>query len=314
MTKYQPLLLVYPDSTPAARVAAKQFADNIVRRTDGLITIAPLPISKLVNQPALVSMVLDEKADMALPAHDRLSQCSPFFGCVGTPFAFDDYEHVDRVLDGEFADQVQLDLDKVGVTYLSCWEWGFRQITNSRRPILKPEDMQGLKIRVPTTPLCQDSMLALGATPAMVEFEQLIRAIRQGLIDGQENPLAVIHALGLQHAQKYLSLLNYTYGTLVHIVKTSSLKSLAPEHREIIREESQNAARLMRQQVRLHETEQLAEFVAQGMAIDRPDPAPFKALMEPVHRMICQSFGTETEHAFLGMVERQRRPITRKAE
>lgn len=308
MTKFKSLLLVFPDSTPAARTAVRQFADRVATRTDGQVTIATLPINKLVNQPALVSTVMEGKADMALPAHDRLNHCSPWFGCVGSPFAFDGHAHADRVLDGEFSDKVRPALGRLGISYLGSWEWGFRQISNSRHPILRPDDMRGLKIRVPTTPLCQESILALGATPALVEYEQLSRAIRYSLIDGQENPVAVIHALGLFRSQKYLSLLNYTYGTIVHIVRTSSLESLSLDHQEILRDESRRAALLMRQLVREQETQQLAEFSAHGMEISRPDPKPFRDLLEPVYQGLCRSFGREIEYAFLDMVERQRRP------
>lgn len=307
MSKFKPLLLVYPDSNQVTQHAVKQFADNVARRTNGLITIASIPISKLVNQPALVDMVLDGRADMALPAHDRLRGCAKIFGCIGTPFAFDDHAHADRVMDNEILDTVQRELNQQGLVYLGSWEWGFRQITNSRHPILKPEDMRGLKIRVPTTPLCQATVLALGGIPVMVEFEQLARAINQGLVDGQENPVMIIEGLGLQHSQKFLSMVNYSYGTLAHIINKNSFDNLSPYLQTILIEESRMAGRLMRQQTRAQETMQLAAFASQGVQIDWPDPAPFKALMAPVYRGLGESLGVETMRTFLDMTERQRK-------
>ncbi|MDR3411699.1 MAG: TRAP transporter substrate-binding protein [Formivibrio sp.] len=307
MSKFKPLLLIYPDNSQSTLAAVKQFVDNVARRTNGQITIAAVPISKLVNQPVLVDMVIDGYADMALPAHDRLRACSKIFGCIGAPFAFDDYAHADRVLDGEFADHVRPDLEKTGMVYLGSWEWGFRQITNSRHPILDPENMRGLKIRVPTTPLCQNMIRALGSTPVMVEFEQLARAIRQGLIDGQENPIEIIHALGLQQTQKYLCLLNYSYGTLAHVFNKNRFDNLTPTQQMILHEESRKAGQLMRQLTRSRETEQLAEFASNGVQIDRPDQSAFKALMAPVYAGMRESFGPETVRTFLDMVERQRK-------
>ncbi len=306
MRKFKPLLLVWPDNNYAARIAVQQFADKVALRTEGQITIAAVPIGKLVNQPALVKMVMSGEADMALPAHDRLRECSKLFGCIGTPFVFENHTHADRVLDGEFARTVDPVLSALGMVYLGSWDWGFRQITNARCPILEPIDMHGLKIRVPTTPLCQATIRALGATPVMVEFEQLARVIQQGLIDGQENPVAVIHALGLHLSQGYLSMLNYTYGTIVHVVNKMSFENLAPEHQLVLREESRHAAQLMRFLTRTQEADQLDFFVRHGMRVDHPDPAPFKELMAPVHAMLEQALGTEATRDFQAMVERQR--------
>ena len=307
MKKFRPLMLVVPDNHLPTLLAVKQFADNVGRRSDNNLPIACIPISKLVNQPSLVDMVVDGKADMALPVHDRLNVCSPKFGCIGAPFALDDYAHADRVIDGEFLHWVAPDLGEAGITCLAAWEWGFRQITNSRRPILRPEDMRGLKIRAPTTPLCQTAILALGAIPVMVEFEQLGRVIAQGLIDGQENPVSVIDSLGLQHKQRYLSMLNYTYGTLFHVINSNVLASLSPEHQAIIRQESVSAGLFARQLVRSQEKEQVARFAAQGMLVDYPDPEPFKALMGPVVKRLDELCGGDNMRAFLGMAERQHR-------
>ena len=309
MKKFRPLMLIVPDNHQPTLFAVKQFADNVRRRSDNNLSVASIPISKLVNQPSLVSMVMEGKADMALPVHDRLQVCSPKFGCIGAPFALDGFAHADRVIDGEFMRWVAPDLSEAGVTCLGAWEWGFRQITNSRRPILRPEDMRGLKIRVPTTPLCQTAILALGAIPVMVEFEQLGRVIAQGLIDGQENPVSVIDSLGLQHKQKYLSMLNYTYGTLFHVINSNVFESLSPEHQVIIREESVKAGLFARHLVRSQEKEQVARFISQGMEVDYPDPLPFKELMGPVLKRLNELCGKDNMLAYLAMAERQRRPI-----
>lgn len=299
-------MLVVPDNHQPTLLAVKQFVDNVGRRSDNNLPIARIPISKLVNQPSLVDMVVDGKADMALPVHDRLNACSPKFGCIGAPFAFDDYAHADRVIDGEFMHWVAPDLRETGVTCLGAWEWGFRQITNSRRPILRPEDMRGLKIRAPTTPLCQTAILSMGAIPVMVEFEQLGRVIAKGLIDGQENPVSVIDSLGLQHKQRYLSMLNYTYGTLFHVINSDVFASLSPEHQAILREESVKAGLFARHLVRSQEKEQVARFASQGMQVDYPDPAPFKALMGPVIERLDELCGEDNMRAYLAMAERQR--------
>lgn len=307
MSKFKSLLLAHhAGDSHATRVAVKQFTDNVARRTDGQLTIADVLNSTMGTMPALLRMVIDGAADMALPTNDRLSIHSSKFDCINIPFAFENHAHADRVLDGEFTDWIQPDMDKLGLTFLGTWDWGFRQITNSRRPILHPEDMRGLKIRVPLIPKYRDAVLALGGTPTWIEYSQLHQAIQEGLVDGQENPVAVIHALGIQHHQKYLSMLNYSYGTLALIVNRKSFDSLTPEQQLILREESTRAGQSMRQLLRSQEAQQLDEFAHQGVCIDTPDPAPFRAALKQIARSAGRPADAENTEFFLDMVERHR--------
>ena len=312
MSKFKSLLLAHhAGDSHATQVAVKQFTDNVAQRTGGQVTIANVFNSTLGTMPELLRMVSDGSADMALPTNDRLSVYSHKFDCLSMPFMFDDYAHADRVLDGEFAQWVGPDLNHLGMIYLGSWEWGFRQLTNSRHPLRRPEDMQGLKIRVPPIPQYREMVLSFGGTPVLVEYSQLKSIIRQGLIDGQENPIAVIDSLGLQQVQKYLSLINYSYVTLAHIVNKESFESLSQEQQAILYDESHKAALLMRQLVRSQESQQLAKFAGQGVQIDEPDPIPFKVAMGSVYKNVCASAGAENVHYFLSMVERQRKPVER---
>jgi len=314
MSKFKTLLLAYHGgNNHAISLAARQFSENVTQRTNGQITIATVQNSALGSIPQLLRLVIDGSADMALLPYERLGLYAPKFGCVCMPFVFDDHAHADRVLDAEFDAWARPSLTPLGVTLLGGWEWGFRQLSNSRRPILRPEDIQDLKIRLPPVPPFRSMVVALGGIPVMVEFSQLVRAIRRGLIDGQENPVSVIHSLGLQFDQKYLSLLNYIYGLLGHVVNSACFAGLTDEQKIILKEESLKAAELARQFARSHEAEQLDEFARQGMQIDRPDVAPFKALMKPVYAELGEIYGAENVRSFLAMVERQRQTTERLA-
>lgn len=307
MGKFRTLLLAHhAGNNHATQIAVRQFSDNVSRRTDGQIAIAAVPDSALGNLPELFRMVVDGKADMALMPHDRLSELSGKFGCVGIPFVFDDYPHAHRVLDGEFKAWTTADLEAMGVVYLSGWEWGFRQITNSIRPVLAPGDLKGLRIRIPPVRNLHTSILALGATPVIVEFKKLFTAIQKGLIDGQENPIAVIHTMALWTTQRYLSLLNYSYDTIIHIINKSCFDGLSIEQQAILREESARAGETMRSLIQTQEAEQLAQFVDHGMRIDRPELGPFKEASSEARQKIIECLGKETVQTFFDMVERQR--------
>lgn len=312
MAKFKTLLLAHHGSSNhAIESAVRQFSENVTARTDGQIVIAIVQNSALGNIPQLLRLVIEGSADMALQPYERLGSYAPRFSCVSLPFVFDDAAHVDRVLDADFVAWAAPSLAPLGVALLGSWDWGFRQVSNSRRPILRPDDLQGLKIRVPPVPPYRSTFLALGAIPVMVEFSQLLRVIRRGLIDGQENPVSVIHALGLQFEQKYLSLLNYSYGMLGHIINGSRYASLTAEQQEILGDESLKAGQLLRQLSRSHEAQQLDEFASQGVHIDRPDVAPFKALMQAVYSAHGEIYGAQNVRSFLAMAERQRQPTER---
>ena len=316
MSKFKTLLLAHHGgNNHAISLAVRQFSENVTARTNGQIVIATVHNSALGSIPQLTRLVMDGSADMALLPYERIGLYAPRFGCVAMPFVFDDHAHADRVLDAEseFNAWACPALQALNIVLLSGWEWGFRQLSNSRRRILRPEDLSGLKIRRPPVPPYRSMFLALGAIPVMVEFSQLLRVIRRGLIDGQENPVAVIHSLGLQLDQKFLSLLNYSYGLVGHVINATCFANLGAEQQIILSEESLKVSQLARQFSRSHEAAQLDEFARQGMLIDHPDVAPFKALMKPVYAELGEILGAENVRSFLAMVERQRQTPQRSA-
>jgi len=314
MSKFKTLLLAHHGgNNQIIHLAVKQFCENVTRRTEGRIAIATIPNSSLGNLAELLRLVMDGTADMALPPYDRLASCAPRFSCISLPFVFDDHAHVDRMLDGEYKEWAGHDLDAAGIVHLGSWEWGFRQISNSRRPILRPEDICGLKIRVPPIALYRATIRAFGGVPVMVEYSRIVSVIRQGLIDGQENPVSIIDSLGLQRDQKFISLLNYSYGTLAHIINRNRFESLTVEQQTILGEESHKAGLLMRTLARSQEVERLDVFASQGVQIDRPDTGLFKALMGPVYASLGELLGVENVRVFMDMANRQRRAPTGEA-
>ncbi|MDR3411565.1 MAG: TRAP transporter substrate-binding protein [Formivibrio sp.] len=307
MNVFKPLLLAHhcAEDHPS-HIAAELFANSVAARTHGQVQISIYPKGALGELPELLQLVIDGRVDMSFPPHDRYVEHCKKFGCVSMPFVFDDCDHADRVLDGEFMDWVTPDLQQQGLEPLSCWEWGFRQFTNSKHPILKPEDMHGLRIRVPPIQTYKTAILALGGKIALVEYSQLAKAMKLGVADGQENPVSVIHARKLYETQKFLSLVNYSYGSMVYIINKKSFDSLTQEQQHILREESKKAGQLMRKLMRAQEQQQLQELAELGVKISTPDLAPFKAAMAPAYEKLKAVFGTENVSTFLEIVERNR--------
>ncbi|MDB1125307.1 TRAP transporter substrate-binding protein [Vibrio algarum] len=132
-----------------SHIAAMQFAKQVEARTNGEVEVELYPNNALGSPPEVLEQVIMGVVDMSLSGQDQLAKHVPLFDTVSIPFSLSNAEHADRVLDGPFKDWAAPELDKVGLVYLSSWDWGFRQLTNSVRPILSPADIKGLKIRTP---------------------------------------------------------------------------------------------------------------------------------------------------------------------
>jgi len=291
----------FGSETHPSNIAAKQFADNVEKRTNGEVKILIYPNNALGSPPEVLEQVIMGAVDMSLSGQDQLAKHVPLFDAVSIPFSVSGYEHMDRILDGPFKAWAAPEVENIGLVYLSSWEWGFRQITNSKHPILTPDDVKGLKIRTPPAMAYQAAMEALGANVQTISFSELVMAMRQGVVDGQENPISVIYNLKLYESQKYISMINYLYSSMTHVVSKDAWNRLTPEQQKIIQEESDSARLLMRKLVRDAEQQQIADMRSKGVQIDYPDLAPFKAKMDPAYEKIKKNIGADNFDKWMKM-------------
>jgi tripartite ATP-independent transporter DctP family solute receptor len=290
------------DSHPG-NVAVKMFIEAVEKRTNGTIKIANFPNNALGSPPEVLEQNILGAVDMSLPTQGQLGKYSKKFNCVMLPFLYENYAHADKVLDGPFITWAAPDLDKAGLVFLSNWEWGFRNLTNSKRPVNKPEDVKGLKIRTPPELPTQAAMEALGAVVATISFSELQMALKQGVVDGQENPIAVIYANKLYETQKYLTMTGHNYNTMVHVISKKVWDKLTPDQQKIIKEESVKAGNYMRKAVRDGEAQEIAELKKLGVEVSTPDKAPFKKLMGPAYDRMKAIADEENINTFVKMVE-----------
>ncbi|GHV33306.1 C4-dicarboxylate ABC transporter substrate-binding protein [Synergistales bacterium] len=286
-----------------SHTAAKQFAENVEKRTNGEVKIVIYPNNALGSPPEVLEQVIIGALDMSLSGQDQLAKHVPLFDAVAIPFSIGGYDHMDRVLDGPFKEWAAPEVEKVGLVYLSSWEWGFRQITNSKHPIKSPDDVQGLKIRTPPAMAYQAAIEALGGNVQTIAFAELVMAMRQGVVDGQENPISVIYDLKLYESQKYITIVNYLYSSMVHVVSKNVWDKLTPEQQKIMREESDSSRALMRKLVRGEEQKQIEEMRKLGIQIDEPDLTPFKAKMGPAYDKIKKNIGEANFDKWMKMAE-----------
>ena len=290
------------DSHPG-NLASKMFAEAVEKRTNGSIKVIIYPNNALGSPPEVLEQNILGAVDMSLPTQGQLGKYSKKFNCVMLPFIFNNYDQADKVLDGQFLPWAVPDLDKAGLVFLSNWEWGFRNLTNSKHPVNVPADVKGLKVRTPPELPTQAAMEALGAVVATINFNELQMALKTGVVDGQENPIAVIYSNKIYETQKYLAMTGHNYNTMVHVISKKVWDKLTPDQQAIVKEESKKAGDWMRKTCRDEETDQISQLKKFGMEITYPDKSEFKKLMKPAYDRMKAIADEDNIAAFIKMVD-----------
>jgi TRAP-type transport system periplasmic protein len=290
-----------------ANIAAKQFADRVESRTNGAIKINIFPNNVLGGPPEQAQQIKLGTIDMGLPTQGQLDKYDTAFAAVMLPFIWDSPQHVFRVLDGPAMAWLAPLAEKQGFVLLRNWEYGFRNVTNTVRPINTPDDVKGLKLRTPPELQIQASMEALGATVQAIAFPELYLALSQKVVDGEENPIAVIYFNKFYEVQKHLALTRHIYNNMIHTVSAISWNKLNPGQQAIFREESVAAGDLMRKLIGDQEGDQIKKIEGAGMLVTRPDLAPFRALMGPAYNRIAAYAGADNVKKFKEMAEAGRK-------
>lgn len=293
----------YAEIGHPADLAANDFAAKVLERTKGAVKIVVYPANALGSPDEVLEQNILGTVDMSLPTQGHLSKYSQKFATVMLPFVFDSAEHAYKVLDGPFMEWAAPDLEAQGLIFLSNWDWGFRNITNNLRPINTPEDVAGLKLRTPPEIQLQAAMEALGANVTQIAFSELIMSLKQGVVDGEENPLSVIYYNNLFEAQDQLAITGHVYNSMVNVMSKTVWDTLSEEQQIIIREESVAAGNAMRVMMQTQETELIALLEEKGMTVTYPDKALFKAKMQPAYDRIGEYAGKENVELFIKMCE-----------
>jgi len=273
-------------------IAAAKFKELVEEQTDGKIIIEIYPNSTLGDERTTIEGMQAGTIDMGVVTCGPVANFIPDISVFEMPFLFASSEEAYKVLDGDVGDKILAKLDEVNLKGLAYAERGFRNLTNSKRPILTPEDLKGMKIRVMENPMYIDTFTALGANPVPMAWTETLTALQQNTIDGQENPINVVFAFKLYESQKYLSITKHTYSPALFLVSKSTFEALNAETQELFT----NAAKEAAEYERTWNAEQMdtqIEFIEeQGMEIIEPDLALFQEAMKPVYEKYEEKFGT----------------------
>jgi TRAP-type transport system periplasmic protein len=263
----------------------EKFAELVAAKSGGKMKINLFPGGVLGNDQANVSALQGGTLEMVSLNSGILASQAKEFGVYDFPFMFANAKEADAVVDGPFGKMMHDKLEAKGIVGLAYWELGFRNITNSRRPINKVEDIAGLKLRVIPNAINVDWVKALGANPTPLPFPEVYAALDQKAIDGQENPVAVINANKFYEVQKYLVLSNHQYNPQSVIFSKKVWDTLGAASQKILRDAAMEAAKAQRQASREATGGQLDNLKKNGMQVTELAPAElakFQAAMKPV--------------------------------
>jgi tripartite ATP-independent transporter DctP family solute receptor len=258
-------------------LAAEAFAKLVAEKTEGRISINVAGSEQLGNDVAMLTSLRTGVLDLTANSQGAVSGLVPEVGALGLPFLFADAAAAFKVLDGPIGAELAERFAAVGILPLSWWDNGIRHITNSKRSITTPADLEGLTIRTPADPMTIDIFKALGAATEQIAFSELYVALQQGVVDGQENPLANIASSKLYEVNKYISLSAHKWESTPFLASQFAWAKVGADG-EAIKAAAAEAGVLQRQLMNEAAAKHLADFKANPeLVVNEVDRAAFQA-------------------------------------
>jgi len=287
---------------------ANKFAELVAKNTNGRVEVKVYPQSQLANgkqkaelemlQSGVIDMTWDSPIILALFLDKR-------FDVFNLPWLYPSMDVANKVADGPMGALADRWLAEKGIVGLGIGVNGFRELTNSKHPITSPDDMKGIKFRVAGTKLYLETFKLLGANALTMNFGEVFTSLQQGVIDGQENPTAIIDSSKLYEVQKYLTMWDYSFDPLILCVNKKLFDSLSPADRKAIRAAAKDAVAYERAVSAEEEKRLPAVLEKKGMQVNTLTPAQiavFRDRVKPVYAMVGEYVGADNMKLMLAEV------------
>jgi TRAP-type transport system periplasmic protein len=288
-----------------------ELAERVKTRTQGAVTVRIFPSEQLGKEADLVQQVKSGALDMSAPSMAAMSSLVPAMEMASGPFLWTDWKEAETVLRGPAFEPIWAELaDKhniVPVTKILYWGW--RNLTFTNREVRKPEDMAGLKIRVPESPIWVEMVKAFGAAPTPIPFGEVYTALQQKTVDGQENPIPTIYSRKFYEVQGVLTMSRHMLQNNTIVINKSSMAKLSPENRKILLEEAAAISLKNTELQQAREKSMLEDIRKSGRTkiIDDPDRAAFQAKVEPAYANLASRWGVENYNRMKDAIAKARR-------
>jgi len=264
-------------------ISLGHFAEYVSEQTNGRVKVDIYPAETIGTNSDMAEMASMGTLDCTMMPAGQQAVYAPKLSVLGLPFLFSNYEQVYAVLDSELGKSLAADMANHGMIQLAYWENGLRQITNDVRPIEKPEDLEGLKMRTPVDNMTISIFKALGASPSPLAFSELYLALQQGTFDGQENPVSNIYANNFQEVQKYLTISNHKYEHKNMLFSLNTWNKLPEDIQAVLLEGAKIFGVEHRKAIADSAASMQAELEAAGMQVSTPDTSPFQEATKSVY-------------------------------
>jgi tripartite ATP-independent transporter DctP family solute receptor len=287
-----------------------EFADNVTKKSAGQLTIRVFPSEQLGKEADLVQQVKSGALDLSAPSMAVLSSMVPAFEMPSAPFLWRDWKEAETVIRGPAMEPLWTELrDRHNVVPLSkVWYWGWRNFTFASKEVRRPEDMQGLKVRVPESPIWVEMVRGFGAAPTPIPFGEVYTALQQKTVDGQENPIPTIFSRKFYEVQGVLTMSRHMLQNNTIVMNRASLEKLKPELRKLLLDEAAAASAKNTQLQQAREVSMLEEIRKSGRikVIDDPDRDAFAARMNAVYPRLEARWGAENWKRMRAEIDRVR--------
>ncbi|AMO24372.1 TRAP transporter substrate-binding protein [Ramlibacter solisilvae] len=279
-------------------LGVKRFAELVSAKSGGKLKVQEFPSNQLGNELQQQSALQGGVQEMSAPATTSLAGIVKEFGLIDFPFAVANFAQADALLDGPFGQALLAKLPEKGLVALGYWDLGFRNVTNSKRPIARPEDLDGLKIRVIPNPVFLETFKAFKANPVPMPFAELYGALEAKAVDGQENPFAVILSNKFFEVNKFVSATNHVYAANIMLVSKKFWDRLSPAEQKIMQDAANEARAYQRQTSRAAAQAAVGELQKRGMQYNEVSAAE-QGRMREIARPVTEKFSASYDPAIV---------------
>jgi tripartite ATP-independent transporter DctP family solute receptor len=264
--------------THPLNVRAQEAMDRILKESKGRVDIKIFPNNQLGGDTDMLSQVRSGGIDFFTPSALVIATLVPVAAINAVGFAFSDYNQVWSAMDGKLGEHVRAAIAKSRLyAFDKMWDNGFRQTTSSKAPVTTAKDLDGLKIRVPVSPLSISMFKGLGASPASLQFSEVYSSLQTKIVDAQENPLPIIQVAKLYEVQKFCSLTNHIWDGYWFIANGRRWESLPADLKAIVSTAINEAGLQQREDIKKLNESVVGDLQAKGLAINRPTAETFRA-------------------------------------
>ena len=284
-------------------LVANHFAELVLERSGGSVVVDVFPNDTLAGGNATkgIEYIAVGGSDLGAYATSVLANLEPRMSVATIPWSFTSYQQAREIIDTTGGEYYASLLADKGITYLGSFHNGFRQLTNSKRPVTKPEDLKGLKIRVPGSAVYMNTFDALGANPTAMSWSEVFTAIQQGTIDGQENGCSITKSAKMDEIQKYMTIWNYSYENDLFVINAKIWEALPENTQELIQTCATEACDWGRDKLEADEEALIQGFRDVGMQVDILDEEQLKPFQDQVADVVAAlkaEYGEEACAAF----------------